>query len=495
MSDQNIYISNGTCYSAAGKKLDGSFVPCGNDAFGHQTCCGAGDNCLADNACFGVHGSGYGSYLTYMAGCSDPDYKDASCPDKEGIDQPWIALTLCDNSDGVWAACSQEGNPTTLQPGSFCSCTDTASATVAFSDANSLTNICSLPESTGDSIQYFAGHIPTSPSSAKTTTAAGSSDTTTARSSGSTATATQTGATTSTQSDTNTSNSDTATPGAGSSGTSATATTTGTNSASPSATGTAAANSDTSSGTSSGAKIGIGVGVALGVLLLLAIIAAFLIRRRKRRRSPSEVEKGRVNGAKLSKPDPADPHRVSALSATPRASEADGQAISEADGKAVSKADKLAMAEADGHALLEADGKAVSKADKLPISEADGQAVSEVDGRAARPWSMRSELEGTEGAVAGKMAGGDLLEEVRLQHQWVTTESNHLMLEGSRLQVQGHHNCQVNKGLVIDLPKDGRDGGRNGECGNGRQQISCWEAYQGTELNTIPTGALAASSF
>jgi hypothetical protein len=85
MGDSNILVSNGTCYSSAGNKLDSSFIPCGNDAFGHQTCCGAGDNCMADNACFGVHGSGYGSFLTYMGGCTDPEYKDASCPDKHGI--------------------------------------------------------------------------------------------------------------------------------------------------------------------------------------------------------------------------------------------------------------------------------------------------------------------------------------------------------------------------------------------------------------------------
>ena len=85
MGDPNLYVSNGTCYTAAGKELDKGFIPCGNDAFGHQTCCGAGDNCLADNACFGVHGSGYGSMLTYMGGCTDPDYNDASCPDKKGI--------------------------------------------------------------------------------------------------------------------------------------------------------------------------------------------------------------------------------------------------------------------------------------------------------------------------------------------------------------------------------------------------------------------------
>lgn len=85
MSDLNILVSNGTCYTKAGEKLHESFIPCGNTAFGFQTCCGAGDNCMADNACFGIHGSGYGSQLTYQAGCTDPDYKDKSCPDKKGI--------------------------------------------------------------------------------------------------------------------------------------------------------------------------------------------------------------------------------------------------------------------------------------------------------------------------------------------------------------------------------------------------------------------------
>ena len=83
MSDLNAYISNGTCYTAKGQRLDGSFIPCGNDAFGHQTCCGAGDNCLADGACFGIHGTGYGSYLTYLAGCTDPNYEAGTCPKKD----------------------------------------------------------------------------------------------------------------------------------------------------------------------------------------------------------------------------------------------------------------------------------------------------------------------------------------------------------------------------------------------------------------------------
>src|ERR1700750_2598850 len=78
------------------------------------------------------------------------------------LDQPWVALTLCDNSDGEWAICSQKGNPSTLQPGSYCSCTIASSATVAFSDSATLTSICSLPKSTGQSIRFFAGHSPSS---------------------------------------------------------------------------------------------------------------------------------------------------------------------------------------------------------------------------------------------------------------------------------------------------------------------------------------------
>ena len=88
MSGPNPYVSNGTCYGAPGSTLDKSFIPCGNTAFGFQTCCGAGNTCLADNACFGYYGSGgtdgSGSYLTYIAGCTDPSYGDETvCPQKE----------------------------------------------------------------------------------------------------------------------------------------------------------------------------------------------------------------------------------------------------------------------------------------------------------------------------------------------------------------------------------------------------------------------------
>lgn len=74
------YISNGTCYVAPGVESDGSFIPCGNDAFGHVNCCKAGDKCLMFNACYDAE---FG--LTYLLGCSDPDYADESCPDKKGV--------------------------------------------------------------------------------------------------------------------------------------------------------------------------------------------------------------------------------------------------------------------------------------------------------------------------------------------------------------------------------------------------------------------------
>jgi len=85
MSGLNILVSNGTCYTKAGEKLHESFIPCGNAAFGHVTCCGKGDRCLADNACYGKYGTGYGSDLTYFGGCTDPDYKAGTCPSKSGI--------------------------------------------------------------------------------------------------------------------------------------------------------------------------------------------------------------------------------------------------------------------------------------------------------------------------------------------------------------------------------------------------------------------------
>lgn len=82
MTDTEVtpWISNGTCYLTANVPSDPVFIPCGNDAFGHKSCCQAGDICLENNACYNAH---FGN--TYLVGCSDPDYLDESCPDKKGV--------------------------------------------------------------------------------------------------------------------------------------------------------------------------------------------------------------------------------------------------------------------------------------------------------------------------------------------------------------------------------------------------------------------------
>ncbi|KAK0649958.1 hypothetical protein B0T16DRAFT_324568, partial [Cercophora newfieldiana] len=73
----SINVSNGTCYTARGTKASSAFIPCGNDAFGHVTCCGKGDWCLGSNACWNQE---FG--VTYLLGCSDPNFQDPNCPDK-----------------------------------------------------------------------------------------------------------------------------------------------------------------------------------------------------------------------------------------------------------------------------------------------------------------------------------------------------------------------------------------------------------------------------
>lgn len=75
----NIYVSNGTCYLGRKLEADPSMIPCGNDHYGHVACCQESDTCLESNACFNGR-----YFVTYVAGCSDPEYEHESCPDKLG---------------------------------------------------------------------------------------------------------------------------------------------------------------------------------------------------------------------------------------------------------------------------------------------------------------------------------------------------------------------------------------------------------------------------
>lgn len=49
---QDPNISNGTCYYGPNKKANSRYIPCGNAALGHVSCCESGDTCLSNNACF-----------------------------------------------------------------------------------------------------------------------------------------------------------------------------------------------------------------------------------------------------------------------------------------------------------------------------------------------------------------------------------------------------------------------------------------------------------
>jgi len=73
------FKSNGTCYYAKGEEAADKMIPCGNSAYGHISCCQAGDTCLSSLACFNQE---FG--VTYLAGCTDGNYADKSCPDKKG---------------------------------------------------------------------------------------------------------------------------------------------------------------------------------------------------------------------------------------------------------------------------------------------------------------------------------------------------------------------------------------------------------------------------
>lgn len=306
--------------------------------------------------------------------------KQTGCKDKltDNQDQPWIALTLCDNSDGVWGACSQEGNPSTLQPGSFCSCTNAASfQPVAFTDSNTLASFASLPVNIGESIQFAAGHAPTSPAAEPTT---GSQETTSAGGSGGTPTRTGLDASATRSQG----------PTSSSAGTSrGTASDTG----QPSSTGGAGDGAQPGNGSSakstSGKAIGIGVGVGVGTLLLIAAMAALFLLRRKRRRSTAfsrtEVEKADTSNAHTSD---------TALPNAGRGSGFGSNAVSEADGRPISKADYPGTSELDGNSVLEAGGTGVSKADQPGTTELMSEPILEADSSTARPWNMGSELDG-----------------------------------------------------------------------------------------------------
>ncbi|KAJ0161380.1 hypothetical protein CTA2_6323 [Colletotrichum tanaceti] len=154
MGAPNPFITNGTCFRGPGQEV-AEWFPCGNAVLGDKTCCQGGDMCLSSRACYNGR---FG--ITYLAGCSDPEYRHPSCPDK-GVfsDQPWAGLVYCNGTSEEWAACEQAARPTTLTSADACWCPQT-SRTVAFTDSSILGNVVQLPTAAGGSVIWQPGHVP-----------------------------------------------------------------------------------------------------------------------------------------------------------------------------------------------------------------------------------------------------------------------------------------------------------------------------------------------
>jgi hypothetical protein len=201
-------------------------------------CCASGSVCLSDNYCIGTL---YNIEHYYIAGCTDPQFLDASCSTHCKFDfSKTVAFTP---SAAEWTCCDTR-NLTGSTPGN---------------------GGCSLPEDaerwsapTPDELVTVSSLPATSPASLRTGTPSFAS-TALANS-----TAAVSSATVSSSSGNNSSN------------------------------GSSNGNSH-ASGLSSGARVGIGVGIGLGLALLLVLIGLFLLgRRQKKHRDASLSQRRRL---------------------------------------------------------------------------------------------------------------------------------------------------------------------------------------------------------
>ncbi|AEO67135.1 25532c19-ae96-483e-956b-f0ce22bfc609 [Thermothielavioides terrestris] len=258
MADPDQSISNGTCFSAVRQLAADNFIPCGNWVFGNYQCCQAGDYCLDDNACYNPeHGT------TYLAGCTDLEYRDASCPDKKSYkDYPWAGLIYC--KPNRWVACEETAKPYTITVGDPCTCPSASETmTVAFSAPSQIAAIGSLPSRSGGTIEWEPGHFPTA--SLRTSSSSSSLSSTHPSAASTLASATSSSVLPTT---TTASASDNPTPSLGHS-------------------------------LSDGAKAGIGAGAAVGGILLFGALSALWVvfrRRRNDKNTPAGPEAGQAAG-------------------------------------------------------------------------------------------------------------------------------------------------------------------------------------------------------
>ncbi|KAI1091349.1 hypothetical protein F5B19DRAFT_493576 [Rostrohypoxylon terebratum] len=149
-----IDISNGTCYYAANTQAKGDYIPCGNVDIGlNWACCVAGDICLGSSACYHLHFD-----VTYLAGCTDPNYTDITCPPKGKFEkQQWVGLENCKYDTDVWAGCAEMGDVPGSKPPAMCTCSKEVEV---LTDKLVLDNVALLPTSLGGTISWYDGMSP-----------------------------------------------------------------------------------------------------------------------------------------------------------------------------------------------------------------------------------------------------------------------------------------------------------------------------------------------
>ncbi|CCC07208.1 hypothetical protein SMACR_08589 [Sordaria macrospora] len=254
-------ISNGTCYRKTGtgvKELPDHYIPCGNSAIGHVGCCQAGDKCLEFGACYNTT---FGT--TYISGCTDEEYQDASCPQKAFEAAVWLGLIYCD-SEHEWKPCIQNNDypeyitkkPADCDKAKVCTNADVAAVFPTFT-ANRIPDIGWLNYDQDERSLSWLVSDPSAvyheASTTKIQTIISSPDSTYSKTTLTTGTAFST-----------------STPSAVPPGPTATSST------------------DDSSNLSTGAIVGIGVGVgALAILILVGLAIFFIVRRRRAEHEPN----------------------------------------------------------------------------------------------------------------------------------------------------------------------------------------------------------------
>ncbi|KAI1440592.1 hypothetical protein F5Y02DRAFT_422894 [Annulohypoxylon stygium] len=152
--DNEVDISNGTCYYAANTQAKSDYIPCGNvDIGANWACCVAGDICLGSSACYHLRFD-----VTYLAGCTDPDYRDNTCPPKgKFAKQQWVGLENCKYDTDVWAGCAEIGDVPGSKPPAMCICSKEVEV---LTDKPVLDNVAQLPTSLGGTISWYDGMSP-----------------------------------------------------------------------------------------------------------------------------------------------------------------------------------------------------------------------------------------------------------------------------------------------------------------------------------------------